>query len=225
MSHLSSMVGKTVEMEISGKIERVGILIDYGLDIVVLYDGIHYVYLPYGHIQSVRLVPNASQQISEPQYERWEDANDLSYRKVLNAAKGMFVEIFVAGNQSIHGYVTSVQTNYFVFFSPVHNTLFIPMFHLKWLIPYPENQSPYTLDKKDLPVNPTRVKLFRTFEEQLKSMEGKIAVFDLGSNPDKIGLLKSTNNNLVELVIADQTTMYWNIHHIKMVNFPHLNRG
>lgn len=222
MSYLRSMLGKTVELEISGLIQRVGILIDYGLD-VVIYDGIHYVYLPSGHIQNIRLVANQTQQITEPDYNRLEDESDLSYRKVLKASKGMFVEIFVAGNQSIHGYVTSVQTDYFVFYSPVHNTLFIPMFHLKWLIPYPENQSPYTLDKKDLPVNPTRVKLYRTFEEQLKSMEGKIAVFDLGSNPDKIGLLKSTNNRLVELVIADQTTIYWNIQHIKMVNFPQLN--
>jgi hypothetical protein len=223
MNYLRSMIGKTVELEISGNIERVGILIDYGLDIVVVYDGVNYVYIPFGHIQNVRLVANKSQQISEPDYNRLEDENDLSYRKVLQASKGMFVEIFVAGNQSIHGYVTSVQTDYFVFFSPVHNTLFIPMFHLKWLIPYPENQSPYTLDKKDLPVHPTQVKLYRTFEEQLKSMEGKIAVFDLGSNPDKIGLLKSTNHHLAELVVADQTAIYWNIHHIKMVNFPHLN--
>jgi len=223
MSYLRSMIGKTVELEISGNIERVGILIDYGLDVVVVYDGVHYVYIPSGHIQNIRLAANKSQQITEPDYNRLEDENDLSYRKVLQASKGMFVEIFVAGNQSIHGYVTSVQTDYFVFYSPVHNTLFIPMFHLKWLIPYPENQSPYTLDKKDLPVNPTQVKLYRTFEEQLKSMEGKIAVFDLGSNPDKIGLLKSTKNRLAELVIADQTTIYWNIQHIKMVNFPHLN--
>ena len=222
MKYLSSMIGQKVELEISGRINRLGILIDYGQDVVVIYDGANYVYIPFGHIQNIRLMPSLSQPIAEPEYERTIHETDLSYRKILIESKGMFVQIFVAGNQSIHGYVTSVLTNYFVFYSPVYKTLFIPMFHLKWLIPYPENQTPYTLDKEKLPVNPSDIKLARTFEEQLKKLEGKIVVFDLGSNPDKIGLLKSIQSNMAELITADQKPLFWNIHHIKTVNSPNL---
>jgi hypothetical protein len=216
------MVGKAVELEISGNIERVGLLIDYGLDLVVIYDGVNYVYIPFGHIQNIRLSQSIQEPIVESVYERLDPENELSYRKILIESKGMFVQIFVAGNQSIHGYVTSVMTDYFVFYSPVHQTLFIPMFHLKWLIPYPENQTPYTLKKEDLPVQPTSIKLARTFEEQIKKMQGSIVVFDLGSDPDKVGLLKNTQNNIVELITADQKPVYWNIHHIKMANSPNL---
>lgn len=221
MSYLDTMLGKTVELEISGNIERVGVLIDFGQDVVVIYDGVDYVYIPSVHLQNIRLVSNVSQ-ISEPAYERTDLENDLSYRKILNESKGMFVKIFVAGNQSIHGYVTNVLTDYFVFFSPVHKTLWVPLFHLKWLIPYPENQTPYTLSKDTFPVTPSTLKMARTFEEQLKKMEGKIVVFDLGSNPEKIGLLKSIQNHMAELITADQKPRYWNIHHIKMVNSPNL---
>jgi hypothetical protein len=222
MIFLSSMIGKGIELDISGNIERVGMLVDYGLDLVVIYDGNNYVYIPFGHIQNIRLHRGTMQTDQPSAYERSDADNELSYRKILMESKGMFVQIFVAGNQSIHGYVTSVMTNYFVFYSPAHQTLFIPMFHLKWLIPYPENQTPYTLRKEELPVQPTSFKLARTFEEQIKKFEGNIVMFDLGSQPDKIGLLKGIQNNIAELVTADQRSVYWNIHHIKMVNSPNL---
>lgn len=221
MSYLDSLVGKVIQLEISNKINLLGLLIDYGLDVIVIFDGIDYVYIPSGHIQNIRLVANDTQ-ISSPSNDNIDADNDLSCRKILMESKGMFVQIFVAGNQSIHGYVTNVLSDYFCFFSPVHKTLFVPLFHLKWLIPYPENKTPYTLDKDNLPVNPSVIKLARTFEEQLKKMEGRIVVFDLGSNPEKIGLLKSIQNSMAELITADQKSLYWNIHHIKMVNFPNM---
>lgn len=222
MDELGSMVGKTVKLELSGLIDRIGIMIDYGLDLVVLFDGINYVYIPFGHVQNIRLYPNQSNTDQNPPYERTDAVNELSYRKILIESKGMFVQLFVAGNQSIHGYVTSVLSDYFVFFSPVHRTLLIPMFHLKWLIPYPENETPYSISREQFPYVPSQVKLYRTFEEQLKKMAGKIVVFDLGNNPEKIGLLRNISNKMIELVIADQKTLYWNIHHIKMVHCPNL---
>lgn len=221
MNYLDTMLGKTVKLEISGNIERVGVLIDFGQDVVVIYDGLNYVYIPSVHLQNIRLVSNVSV-ISGSAFERTDVENDLSYRKILNESKGMFVKIYVAGNQAIHGYITNVLTDYFVFFSPVHKTLWIPLFHLKWLIPYPENQTPYTLSKDAFPVTPSTLKMARTFEEQLKKMEGKMVVFDLGSNPEKIGLLRSIQNHMAVLITADQKPWYWNIRHIKMVNSPNL---
>ncbi|MED1793238.1 DUF2642 domain-containing protein [Brevibacillus nitrificans] len=221
MTYLDSLVGKTVQLKISGPIDRLGILIDYGLDVVVIFDGVDYVYVPSGHIQNIRLV-SPDNQISNPIYDPADPNNELSYRKILMESKGMFVQIFVAGNQSIHGYVTNVLSDYFSFFSPVHKTLFVPLFHLKWLIPYPENKTPYTLEREALPLSPASIKLARTFEEQLKKMEGKIVVFDMGNNTEKIGLLKGIENNIAELITADQKPLYWNIHHLKTVHFPNI---
>lgn len=216
MRYLESILGKTVEIKISGLVERVGVLIDYGLDVVVIHDGVDFVYIPSVHIQKMRPVENTIY-MSVPSTEGIDLENNISYRNVLMESKGMFVQIFVTGNQSIHGYITSLLTDYFVFFSPVHKTLFVPLFHLKWLTPYPENKTPYTLQKEYLPVNPTTYKLARTFEEQVKKMEGKIVVFDLGNDPQKIGLLKSIQNNMVELITADNQPLYWNINHLKMI--------
>lgn len=222
MNAIKAMIGQAVELKISGNIVLIGMLMDSGLDLTVIYDGVHYVYIPFGHIQNIRLAENVKELEFDYAYERAEIEDEISYRKILLESKGTFVQIFVAGNQSIHGYVTSVMTDYFVFYSPVYQTLFIPLFHLKWLIPYPENQTPYTLKKEELPVNPTSIKLARTFEEQIKRMEGNIVVFDLGSEPDKIGLLKSTHNHIVELITAEQNPVYCNIHHIKIANSPNM---
>ncbi len=144
----------------------------------------------------------------------------ISYRKILNNAKGQFLEIFVTGNRSIHGYITSVLNDYIVFYSPVYKTLFISMQHLKWLIPYSSQLTPYTLSNAALPVVPSNIPLSRSFEEQLKKFEGQLLVFDLGDNPIKVGLLKSISNNIVELVTAGGQTIYWKLMHLKTVHIP-----
>jgi len=195
--------------------------VDYGADIIVIYDGFDYIYFPTSHIQNIRLIANVSQ-ISEPGYDRTELENNLSYKGVLNESKGMFLKIYVTGNQALHGYITSLQNDYFVFYSPVHKTMLIPLFHLKWLIPYPENKAPYSLSNESFPLHLSTQKMAKTLEEQLKKMEDKLVVFDLGSNPDKIGLLKGVQNNMARLVSADQKTIFWNLHHIKIVNCPDL---
>lgn len=221
MIYLHSLVDKTIELEISGHIERVGFLIDYGPDLIVIFDGANYVYIPTGHIQNIKLVRNSSDQITSPSMEH-DNIGDLSLRKILTHSKGMFVQVYVTGNQSIYGYVTQVMSNYFVFYSPIHKILYIPLFHLKWLIPYPENLTPFTLNKDELPIKPSQLRHATMFEEQLKKMEGKVVVFDLGTNPDKIGLLKTVQHNMAELITAEQKTILWNIHHIKLAHFPDL---
>ncbi len=228
MDAFQSFIGKTVELEISGNIERVGLLIDFGPDILVIFDGANYVYIPFGHIQSIRWIQNGAELQSAQQDSAYSadglknDSNELTFRKILIESKGMFVQIFVTGNQSIHGYVTHVMQDYFVFYSPVHKTLYIPMFHLKWLLPYPENRSPYSVKTNGLPSGAAPVNLAQSFEEQLKKTVGNLVVFDMGSNPDKIGLINSVQNHVVELTTADQKPVYWNIHHMKTAHFPDL---
>ncbi|CAM2915956.1 DUF2642 domain-containing protein [Paenibacillus sediminis] len=224
MNFLSSIMGKNIELELSGQIERLGVLIDCGPDVVVIFDGTNYLYIPFRHIRNIRPSMKSLQQMVQMPEERANRSteNELSYQEVLRESKEMLLQIFLSGSQSIYGYVTEVFDNYFVYFSTVHRTLLIPIFHLKWLIPYPHIAMPYSLKKETLPVNTTHMKLGNTFEEQLKNMEGEIVVFDGGSHPDKVGLLKSVQNHIAEVITADQKPFYWNIEHIKMVRLSNI---
>ena len=76
----------------------------------------------------------------------------ISYRKILMTAKGMFVKVYVTENKSIHGYISSIMNDYFIFYSPAYKAMFVSMDHLKYLIPYPPITTPYSLD--NLPLNP-----------------------------------------------------------------------
>ncbi|NNU94821.1 DUF2642 domain-containing protein [Geobacillus sp. NFOSA3] len=221
MNHLHSLIGKQVELELSGKAMLQGILVDIGLDIIVIYNGKEYLYIPHLHIHNIRLSANPDTELSDSTPELPFDEDDMiSYRKTLNNAKGRFVEIYVTGNKSIHGYVTAVLNDYFVFYSPLYKTMFISLNHLKWLTPYQTNITPYTLGNEVLPVKPTNIPLQRSLEEQLKKFEGKLIVFDLGDHPMKIGLLKQVKNNIIELVTASGESVFWKIIHVKTVHLP-----
>ncbi|QRG67106.1 DUF2642 domain-containing protein [Brevibacillus choshinensis] len=219
MNYLVSMVGKTVELDIKGSIRRIGILIDFGTDVIVIYDGNNYVYVPIGHIHNVRQSPISLPHLHEPDYEHVQSENDLTYHKILVESQGMLCQISLSNTLSLFGYVTHVHQDYFVFSSPVHHTLYIPNFHLKWLIPYPDVSTPYMHPHFVHKAESSPVKLARTFEEQMKRMIGSIVAFDLGTNPEMVGLLKNVRNQTAELVSANQKRFYWNIHHIKAAYF------
>lgn len=207
-----------VGVEISSKKFITGELVEFGKDIVIIYDGKQLYYIPILHIQCIKKCTNSDLEgFQTPQTVSFINEDDsISYRKILNNAKGYFVEIYVTGRQSIHGYITNILNNYFVFYSPVYKTMFIPLNHLKWLIPYELNQTPYSLSNYSLPVNPEKVTLARTFEEQVKKYIGKIVVFDIGEDPNKIGKLQSFENNVVEIVTGREETVYWNFQHLKV---------
>ncbi|MFC4182517.1 DUF2642 domain-containing protein [Saccharococcus thermophilus] len=221
MNNLHSLVGKQVQLEVSGKVMLQGILVDVGLDILVIYNGKEYLYIPHLHIHNIRLSTNPLEELSNVTPELPFDGDDsISYRKTLTNAKGRFVEIYVTGNKSIHGYVTAILNDYFVFYSPVYKTMLISLNHLKWLTPYQTNITPYTLGNEVLPVQPTNTPLQRSLEEQLKKLAGKLVVFDLGDHPMKIGLLKQVQNDIIELVTASGESVFWKIMHVKTVHLP-----
>jgi hypothetical protein len=221
MNNLQSLIRKQVQLEVSGKVMLQGILVDVGLDIVVIYNGKEYLYIPHLHIHNIRLSTDPITELSDVTPKLPFDEDDvISYRKTLINAKGRFVEIYVTGNKSIHGYVTAILNDYFVFYSPVYKTMFISLNHLKWLTPYQTNITPYTLSNEVLPVKPTNIPLQRSLEEQLKKFEGQLVVFDLGDNPLKIGLLKQVQNNIIELVTASGESVFWKLMHVKTVHLP-----
>lgn len=221
MHGIRSLIGKDVVIEISGKTMLSGILIDLGLDILVIFDGLKYLYIPLIHLHNIR-ERIAEEAIQKPagNVPIEEMSDSLSYRKTLTNAKGKFVEVFVTGNQSIHGYITSVLNDYIVLYSPVYKDMLISMHHLKWLTPYHNSLTPYTLSNEKLPVVPSSMPLARSFEEQLQKYDGKLLVFDLGNHPDKVGLVTSILNNIVHIITAGGESVYWKLSHLKTIHIP-----
>ena len=150
------LIGKTIEVEISRDIFLKGTLLDSGLDIIVMYDGKNqnFLYIPFVHVQKLKeTILDEEDSSYHPPSERPIETDLISFRKALMIAKGLFVQVYVTGNKSIHGYLTSIMNDYFVFHSPVYKTMFIAMKHVKWLIPYPPNATPYSLNNENLPLH------------------------------------------------------------------------
>jgi hypothetical protein len=217
------LIGKNIEVEISGCVFHKGILIDSGLDIIVLYDGRtnSFLYIPFVHVQRLKETSLDEEYTSyTPPSEKPIETDVISFRKALTIAKGLFVQVYVTGNKAIHGYLTSIMNDYFVFHSPVYRTMFISMNHVKWLIPYPPNTTPYSLNNENLPLKPVSTPLARSFDEQLKRLENQLVIIDGGDNTEKIGLLQKVRNNKVILITAEEEKVYRNIEHIKTIQLP-----
>lgn len=227
MSHLDQFMNKQVEVKISGKNGCTGKLIDVGLDVLVLVESdSRFYYIPLVHVQNLKessLITNEADSSAEKAIDCQDDGlhtKNLSFRTILTNAKSRFVEIYVTGNKTVHGYVTSIMNDYFVFYSPVYKAMFVSMNHVKWLLPYRTELTPYTLSNSLLPVNPVHLSLSRTFEEQCKTCEGKLVIFDLGDDPNKTGLLRKADKQIIELVIANGDKVCWNLQHVKTASLP-----
>ncbi|WP_338449447.1 DUF2642 domain-containing protein [Niallia oryzisoli] len=216
------LIGKNIEVEMSRDIFLRGTLLDSGLDIIVMYDAKdqHFLYIPFVHVQKLKEIKLDEEVSYQPSEERPIESELISFRKVLMIAKGLFVQVYVTGNKSIHGYLTSIMNDYFVFHSPVYKTMFIAMKHVKWLIPYPPNATPYSLNNENLPFKPVSISLARSFDEQLKKFENQLVIIDGGENTEQIGLLQKVRNNKVTLITAERETVYQNIEHIKTIQLP-----
>ena len=222
LNEIKNLVGKEVHMEISGTTCFTGVLIDIGLDLAVVNNGQQYLYVPLMHLHNMKenLQPEISTETNTIIPIQTNPETSLSYRKTLNNAKGRFLEIFVTGNRSIHGYITNVMNDYIAFYSPVYKTIMISMQHLKWFTPYNSQLTPYTLSNESLPVVPSSMPLARSFDEQLLKYQGQLVVFDMGDHPDKVGLLKGINNNIVHLINASGESIFWKQYHLKTVHLP-----
>lgn len=216
------LIGKKINIEISGGICHRGMLLDAGLDIIVIFNGISFLYIPTVHIQRLKelIKEEDNENYYEPSSEKPIATDAISFRKALTVAKGLFVQVYVTGNKSIHGYLTSIMNDYLVFHSPLYKTMYLSMKHVKWLIPYPPNTTPYSLDNGKFPLNPRPAPLSRSFKEQLKRFENQLVLLDGGDNPEKIGLLQKIRNNHITLITADGGTVYWNLEHIKTIQLP-----
>lgn len=221
MEPLRSMIGKRVELEVSGCKSLIhGEFIDMGSDVLVLYSNSRYIYTPIHHLQHLRLNEEWENSSTESRPDSKMDLTNISYRKMLMNSRGVFTEIYLGGAHSLHGYVTSIMNDYFVYHSPMHQTVYIPVNHVKYLIPYPPNLTPYSLGQEHFPVQPSVIALSRTIDQQLKKFQGQLVVFDLGEDPLKKGLLKSVNEKTIQLVLAGGDDIYLHMDHIKSIHLP-----
>ncbi|MGM9926430.1 MAG: DUF2642 domain-containing protein [Bacillus sp. (in: firmicutes)] len=214
-----NLIGEFARLELSGKHFVIGKVVDIGIDLIVVCRGADYIYIPLLHMKNIRIAEK-----DEMDMELQESLpgivleENLSLRKVLNNAKGMFVELYVTGNEAIHGYITSILNNYFVFYSPIYKTMYIPLNHFKWLIPYQSNQRPYGLNNQEFPVRPISAAVARSFEVQIEKLKNKLVIFNLGENGAVIGKLNGVVDNMVELETAREKILYLNLQHIKTVH-------
>lgn len=217
------LIGKKIEVELSGGNFHKGFLLDSGLDIIVLYDSKNhrFIYIPFIHVQRLKETELEEEDLTNtPPAEKPIETEAISFRKALTVAKGLFLNVYVTGNKSIHGYLTSIMNDYFVFHSPVYKTMCIAMHHVKWLIPYPPNTTPYSLTSENLPLMPKSTPLARSFDEQLKKFENQLVIIDGGDHPEKIGVLQKIQNNKIALITAEGERIYRNVEHVKTVQLP-----
>jgi hypothetical protein len=219
---LKDQVGNYIKLEISGNKVHSGILIDIGSDLWVIYNGNDFLYIPIIHIQNWKFLKldeiDDIITLSDEQSPIFSHNEEISLRKTLTAAKGIFTEIYVTSKQALHGYIISIMNNYFVFYSPIYKTMFISLNHLKWLIPYTNNQRPYGLGNANLPLNPTNITFARSFEVQIDKLVGELIVFNIGENENVIGKVEGVKNNFVKLITAKEDPVYVNLQHIKTVH-------
>ncbi|QBP42854.1 DUF2642 domain-containing protein [Paenisporosarcina antarctica] len=217
MNNLSSYTGQILEIELTSKKSMTGKLMEIGSDIIVLFNGQNYVYLPMMHILCVRKGDSTEDEFINPDSSPIQKNEDLiSLKKILTNASEIFVEIFLSGNHTVYGYINQIQDDYIIFYSPAFKTIHIPIVHLKWLIPY-INKTPYQI-KACQSLSSSEGIFASTFKEQLKTFVGKIVTFDLGKDSQKIGKINNAENNLVELITGDGQIIYLNIAHLKSLH-------
>lgn len=219
--NLKDNIGKYISLEISGRKFIKGILCDIGSDLWVVFNGYDYLYIPTIHCQNWHFLKKEEIDdiaLNDDMTPIYNHNEEISLRKTLTAAKGIFTEIYVTSNQALHGYIISIMNNYFIFYSPIYKTMFISLNHLKWLIPYTNNQRPYGLSNANLPVNPSNLSFARSFEVQIEKLTGELIVFNIGENENVIGKIQGIKNNFVELISAKEDPVYVNLQHIKTVH-------
>jgi hypothetical protein len=216
LNDLYELINKQIKIKVSGG-NFEGILTDVGNDILVLHDGEKYYYIPLFHVIKIKQLDKENQN-SIPFFELPNDKQEkkISLRSILLNAAEIYTEIHVVGKKSLHGVITNVLSDYFVFYSPIYKYIYIPLNHLKWLTLIDQNHTPFNFPDKPSGTSP----LSRSFEEQLKKSIGKLVVFDMGEDNDKIGLLNKVENNLIQLINADCDTMYLKLNHIKSIYIP-----
>lgn len=219
---IQSLIKEIIKIEVSGKKLINGTVIDLGSDMLVLYNGTNFMYIPFEHIQNFEMDQNNEEDIQspmeDPSIKALENQQDLTFKETLEIAIGRYVEIYVTDNQPLHGQITSVQDDYFVFYSPIYKTMYIPIAHLKWLIPYTQNENLYGLDEKNSTLQSNKEVLATTFKKQIENFSNKLVVLNIGGVKSHNGKINNIKDQLMEVQKARTNAIYLNINHIKTLH-------
>ncbi|MBB4825448.1 hypothetical protein HNO89_002682 [Sporosarcina luteola] len=211
-----------VAIEVSGRKQITGTVIEVGKDLVVLCNGIDFIYIPLAHIQNSRIddgienlieVPTDPQNVVIP-----EDGEDVTLLNVLQQSLGKGVEIYVTGRHSLFGYITEILDDYFVFWSPLHTNLFVKLSHLKWLIPYPPTHKFYGMVDATSLLQVKKENNARTFQEKVQGLKNRIVMINGGDSQKQIGKLNDVKDQFIEIQTAKMRSAYLNIEHIKTIH-------
>ncbi|MEK4229774.1 DUF2642 domain-containing protein [Solibacillus sp. FSL H8-0538] len=214
MINLLQYAGKeTITLELSGNTLIKGSIIDLSRDIVVLFNGIDFLYIPVEHIQHVTKASNENEAVVEPSELPSINKNELTLPGILTQALGFYTELYVMRNESLHGYITHVLQDYFVFHSPIYKTMYIASKHLKSLIPYPHNQLPYGLHRD----NAAPSDLEPTLAAQLAKMTNELVILNQSTKPYHIGKIMKMDGPFIEMQSARMANTYVNLEHVKIV--------
>ena len=216
------LMQEIVEVEVSGKKVIRGTVIDLGTDVIVLYNGTNFVYIPMTHIQCFRKDYNNEEYIHAPTELPMiyvdESKEDMNLAEILIQAKGKSVEMHVTDHHSLHGYITDIQQNYFSFYSPIYKTMYISTDHVKWLIPYAQNINPYGIAntlKAEL-LNKNLLK--NTFAEQIGNLKDTLVILNAGGQREHLGKIIDVDDQIIEFQNARMSTTYFNLDHIKTIH-------
>ena len=218
---IQGLVQEIVRFEITGKKMVSGTLIDVGSDTMCCSrHGFHvYSFQLYPELETDRDNEDNVQPPTElPSIVAEDTQDELSFEKVLEQAKGRLVEIFVSGNQSLHGTITAIMNNYFVFQSPIYKTMFIPTDHIKWLIPFDQGHKLYGAEYNFTSAQATSETFASSFAKQVEKFIKKFVVLNINERESFIGIINKVEEQIVEFQSAKTSPIYLNMRHIKTLH-------
>lgn len=198
-----------------------GIIFDSGSDIIVLFNGENFVYIPVSHIEYI-VADTPDTEFAEPSdspiIPLEDNKRNLTFESILKEAKGINQEICIINKKYLYGTVLEVMDDYLVFFSPVYKKIYIPIKHIKWLIPYTPNERPYGLSEAESSWKQAEEGFAVNFEKQLAVLLNKLIVLNMGEKTHHIGKVKSITGKMLELKTAKEKRTYVNIEHIQTIH-------
>lgn len=209
------------KIEVSGGKFLRGSIIDFSTEIIVLFNGHDYLYIPVIHVKNLTFSNNDEDSVSKPTNPpgiNSKSTETLTLKTILSRAQGMYVELYVTGKVPLQGYISNIMNDYIIFESPIYKTMYISLNHIKWLIPYISDQKPYGLTKEDFPIDQYSVELPQNLDNLVKKIKDELVIINLGEKSYQIGKLVDFSGNFVEILTTRSVPYYINIQHIQSLS-------
>lgn len=218
MQHLQKEI---VAVKVSGGKALRGSVVDASNELIVLFAENQFVYLPFDHIHSLHIDRDNENNIQYPSEIPTfiSQANqELTLKNILTLAKGNHIEITVAKNEPLHGVITSIMDDYFIFESPIYRTMFVSNRHLKCLIPHLK-QLPYGMNESEFQhlTKVSHPSVQNTFASQIAALKNHLVILNLGKDFSHIGRIKNINNQMIALEDGKSNLIYFNLSHVQIL--------